>query len=492
MKTKSTILIITVLFALSVTMSAQTKSRYETMRAKFMELHKDSKFIGVGMALPDLRNDWKSTAPWMGLNVNLWESMSFYWYRGEAERLDANGNAIRGVGYMGGYGASIPFPVFSNKNTNLFPYIEFGANWKYLQDYSLVDNTDNVFGEGQQIGFGLNPGVSLRLGPVQLRAQYNLSAGYSFNKTNAFAPFTAFPSVTISLSSLPLLLNPREFTAPGVQHYIDDFKSHTFETTSFKGDVKTTTKTTHSSWTDKWRETTFSVKDVRPFIFLGPRAASTFYINDDFTSSNNLGANVGFKSGYLWVNGFYEKGSIAFHQPNKMEQLYLNYGGSIPKLSGEFENSSRYGAQVGFDMVVLIQKSDFVAYNSEDQHKINTATSNYSIIPFAGYGIANFGNFTWDSPSGATDYATYSTANAGTLQPQDVASKQKFINYGLQFHVGALAVGFTRYNYLTNKKSRQLNNWQVDLSWNIPVVRMANSLKVVNMDARLKRKYKQK
>lgn len=44
-------------------------------------------------------------------------------------------------------------------------------------------------------------------------------------------------------------------------------------------------------------------------------------------------------------------------------------------------------------------------------------------LTFAGYGIANFGNFAWDSPSGATDYAAYSTANAGTLQPQDVASK---------------------------------------------------------------------
>ena len=495
---KKLYLFLLLFFSGTCLMAQKSGSMYETNRYKrFYELSKDAKYLGVALAMPNLKDGWKTTTPWWGVNLNMWEMMNFYWFRGEAEKTDVNGNLMRGVGYMGGYGTQIPFPLSANKNFNFFPYIGFEANWKYFQDPSKVDDQDNVWGEGTQIGFGLNPGVSLRLGPLQLRGQYHLSAGYSFNKTNAFNTLTAFPSVSVSVSSLSLLLNPREFSAVGLKHYVENYNQYSYTYTSkseVSGDTRTETRTTvtHRSWTDAWRERTFSVMDIRPVLFAGPRIGSAFYLNSDYSFTRMVGANIGFKASYLWMNGFYERGSIALHDPNNREQLYMEYGNNVPNLSGKFNHSSRYGVQLGFDAVVLFQKSDFVPYDEADRQKIKTATSYYSVIPFVGYGKVDFGDFEWDAETSAGDYALYSLAHPGTFQPSDVVDKQSFINAGVELHMGAVALGFTRYLYKENRKQPQLNDWEVHLSWNIPVIRLGNAIKVVNMNSKLNRVVKKK
>ncbi len=493
------LLLISILLIISqlVLLAQQSKKPfYESEKYKrFYELSKDAKYLGVALAQPSLKDGWQATAPWLGVNVNMWETMNFYWFRGEAEKMNDAGSMLRGIGYMGGYGTQIPIVITANKNFNFFPYIGVEANWKYFQDYSKVDDMDNVWGEGQQIGFGLNPGLSLRFGPVQLRAQYHLSAGYSFNKSNAFSTFTAFPSISISVSALSLLLNPREFSATGLKHYVENYQQSSYSYISdskVTGNTVTQTKTTvtHSSWTDTWRERTFSVMDVRPFIFIGPRLGSSFYLNKDFSATPFVGANIGFKGGHLWMNGSFEYGSLAFHNPKDLEQLYFQYGSSIPKLSGKFKGSSRYGAQLGIDAVVFFQKSDFVPYDAALQHKIKTATSYYSVIPFIGFGKVNFGDFEWDSPTGAADFQDYTSREVNYITPESVIKKQTYFSYGVELNVGAMALGFTKYNYLSNKKQPQLNDWEVHMSWDIPVIRMANSMKVVHMNNKLNKQNK--
>jgi hypothetical protein len=282
-------------------------------------------------------------------------------------------------------------------------------------------------------------------------------------------------------------MNPRDFTASGKRHYRDLVKTEqvnsgmTYNKVIERGQdyIKYRKETIYwvkSTYSDRFENESIKVKDVKPFTYLGPRISTTFYNNEQFESATNVGLNLGFRYGLWWVNAFGETGDVMVKAPDKPAQMELLYrSASYPTLSGRYKNSQKFGGQVGIDLVVRSIKKGFTAeYGARNE--TSAATSYTAIVPYAGYGIANLGTFSFGGNTTAADIADYeSRSNRTAFKPESLNKSYAFYNFGLGVHIGAFMFGM---DYCIYPEAKSLNGRQVFGGLNLPISRVFRAMTV--------------
>ena len=466
----------------------QDKHRRDSIRLLKHKIRMDNPiFLGVEMSHPQFRYGWKAKGPWFGPSVMGWSGLlSVNFQRGLAEVQDS-GKVYQARGYSAQIGVRIPFWSLSYQGFNIIPNLGFNVAWQSLEDKRRTYVDDGSY-DVTQMGVSFCPGIILKLGPVVASVSYTANIGYNISEKNAYSVINYYPSFGLYTTSLPLLMAPKDFSATGLRHYkelVDTWTENsgisywkkTEETTDYVKYKKEQIKWVKSTYADRYKKETVSCRDVRPFTYIGPRLNSTWFNGKQLEQATNMGVNAGFRYGMWWVNAFAETGKVYVKSPALADELFQVYhSASYPNLSGQFSNT-KFGAQVGIELLARALKSDFKPFDYTQAKTIKSVTSFVGIIPFVGYGVTTLGSYTYNSPGGAADVADFKqrVPSKSVFDPATVSGSQAFVNFGGCFHFGAAVLGMDWYYY---PKAKSLNSRQIFLGLNIPVVRLVRAMTV--------------
>lgn len=445
-------------------------------------------FIGLEFSTPPMRYGFKAKQPWFGPSVmGLSGLFHANFQRGLAETNDS-GKVYQAAGWSSQIGFRIPVYTAMNRNFQFIPNLGFGITLHGLDDRRKTAS-DKDGGDAVNMGFCLSPGIIFKAGPVVATINYTATIGYNFTSRNAFDFFNHYPSVGIYMTTLPMLMNPQDFSASGLRHYkdlvgIELINSGLTVDRKIAEDQNSITyrreqiKWVKSTYADRYEQESVTCRDVRPFTYIGPRMVSTWFTGKQMQQSVNLGVNMGFRYGMWWFNTFAESGSVMVKSPATPDEMFKYYqSASFPDLSGQYRNTMKFGGQIGIELISRAMKSDFKPYSYQQAKEIKSVTSFVGIIPYVGYGVSKMGTYSYNSPGGAADLEEYNTKafNQTTFDPNSISGNQVFFNFGGCFHFGATVVGMD-WNIYPNAK--KLNSRQIYLGLNLPVARIVRSLTV--------------
>lgn len=393
-------------------------------------------------------------------------------------------------------GFQYPFLVTKWKFVNLAPIIGFRFVANECRDpyYRSEDGTNEA-------GFGVTVplGLMVKLGPINLMAKYNFQAIYNFSKGAGLKGVTSYPSLSVCFSPMNVLMNPQSFTHSGTKVTITDYQK---KLAGYKA-TYTTAGTYYQavydeSWTETYSNHTERATDVQPFFFIGPRATTNLMSFNKNKVISALGANIGFRRGIWFLNGYFEKGDVNFKETFKRleDSSYLkNNSNPYPsqRLDGAFVNSTRYGGQIGIELITNGLGKKFI-YKS-DRKQMKKVTSHFYCVVYGGYGVANLGNIKFNTDSGHVAYNAY----LDSLSPTErnslskniyLVSKQlQYAQAGIQIGIGAIAFN-ADYNLYLNAPAK-LSGINVGMSMNIPIIRCGRAVKTMFVMKRAKKSAKQ-
>lgn len=439
--------------------------------------------IGLDVAMPTFRNNMELTGFMHGPVAKLFGVFEIGLLKGTARKTDNPLVNVNAQSFFAGFGYN--HLMLRYRNLNFGPSIGFRIASNELRDpYFKTVNMESI-----ALAFGLSGGAFVKLGPVTLSGKMHLDGNINFAKGSCFKGLSIYPSFGIGFSPMEILLNPQEFSHTAMAHWVTDYnttvsKSREYSSSGTAYDVTTYT----STWTDNYGDKNMSCRDIQPFFFIGPRVATntTHFLKSSLISS--YGANLGFRRGALFMNGFFEKANIYFDEPIKRGEDTSAIGNNIfaNRLDGEFTKSTKYGAQIGVELINWVQSKDFIYKES----RVKKATAFTSIILFAGYGRVQFGDLNFTSDSGRVSYENYLLTNPSNTQSATNnlllnPTSTGFYSFGGQFGLGAIALN-VEYSFYT-KSYKNLNNWNVGFSYNLPVIRMARAIKTGNLKRKLRR-----
>lgn len=471
--------------------SSSTKARYD---GHMNRLSKDWIYAGAEFAQPMLRYGYTAKQPWFGPSfLFMGGLMSASFLRGTAEVKDS-GTVYRAKGNLIQVGFQIPFPLMYRRSMEIVPSLGFGFGIHMLDD-KRKRNLDPDF-EATQFGMYLKPSVLVKMGPLVGTLSYNVGAGINFTKRSAIPVFSHYPSLGLHMSSMPILLNPRDFSASGKRHYKDlvsvervnsglTYYKKVEETQDYIKYRKEQIQWVKSTYNHRYEEEVIHVKDVKPFTYIGPRISTSYFINEQIQAVTNVGANLGFRYGLWWMNAFAETGDLLVKAPENREQLQFKYNSAaFPTLSGTFRNTSKFGGQLGIDLVVRSIKSDFKPHYGQAK-ETGAATSYTAIVPFVGYGQTNLGSFSYGDNTTMADIEHYESISKNRVFRQESIGKtQVFYNFGLGIHIGAMTFGMDYYYY---PKAKILNSRQLYCGLNLPVARIFRAVLVKEYQRKLRK-----
>lgn len=300
------------------------------------------------------------------------------------------------------------------------------------------------------------------------------------------------------MSTQDFLLNPTIFSHTGMRQWRENYKSKTnisiSKTTENLGngisvEKTTTTRTTTSTWDEmQGIQTAAEIKDVRPFFFIGPRIQTNFRRLGDYALVPVYGLNAGFRCGTFYINGIFDKGDIYFREPYKRNEKSGNTNvneARRTRLDGYFTNSTRFGGEIGLDLITHFIRSGFV-----DQASFATKTSYYGFIIKVGYFQQNYGALTFfsDKAGAALDeYVisqgtnTQATYNDARLAPSSIKS----YSVGATFSVGSIAFNYDFYYF---KNNRPLSHNEFSISYHYPIIRLFKAANVFTKENRYKKR----
>ncbi|MBC7411874.1 MAG: hypothetical protein H7331_05405 [Bacteroidia bacterium] len=385
------------------------------------------------------------------------------------------------------YGASfqLPLPLLKLKKINLVPTFGIGIFGQSGANEALAKG--NIGGSG--FSLSVNGSLSALLGPIKLGVKLYAGAGYAPSHS-VMKAIGIIPAISIGFSPQEFLMQPKLFSHRGMAQWTANFKSKTTttvnkETINLGSGVsydEITTKTeTKSTWDVVTGEQSSSIKDVQPYFFIAPRACTNLFNYEKGYLVPNYGASIGFMVGALYIAGTYDRGNIAFKEPSKdtyfTKKVYHN-----TRLNGYLANSSRYGGELGLDLIHYFTFKNYITKTSQ----MDKATSYYTLLVKGGYFIQNNGSVHFNNDSGLvvlnkyiTKYNTgkeYNVLNAG--------NNQKCILVG-----GALGIGsfVANYSYYWFTKSKVLSHGEFSLQYNIPIIRAINAMRMYGKSKRYDR-----
>lgn len=449
---------------------------------------KDVINVGVEISQPTFRYGYTATAPFIGPSLILFGGIFHINYLQGIASVQDSGKVFRQKAASFQAGFNIPLLRMQSPSLNIVPSLGFGFAFQYLDDTRKL-TSDNESIDANQFGIYIRPAVKVKIGPAVATFAYNVGIAANFTPRNAVNPFTYYPTVGLYFSALPLLMNPRDFTASGKRHYKDLASTELVNSgLTYNKEIsrdqdyityrKTEIQYVKSTYTDRYESETINLKDVRPFTYLGPRISSTMYNGGQFENATNVGLNIGFRYGMWYVNSFAEQGDVILKSPAKAEELTKTYqSSSFPILSGSYKPSLKYGVQVGIELISRSIKRAFTP-RWDQKKEVKAATSFIGIIPYIGYGVTQLGSFSYHSPTGATDIQEYAKlSNTTKFDPSTIADQQQFYNFGLTIHIGALGFGGDYFLYPDAKK---ISSFQFNLGLNVPIFRLARAVLVKN------------
>jgi len=454
-------------------------------------------FLGLEFSNPQLQYGYKAKSPWFGPSFMALSGLFHAnFQRGTAEVADS-GTIYKSNGWSSQFGFRIPLYSVNSESFNFIPNLGFGFSVMGLED-RRKSIRDNDLTDPNLVAFHLSPGLILRTGPLVLTINYTANIGYNFSEANAFKFFNHYPNVGIYMTTMPILMNPTQFTAMGKKHYKDlvsteRSNSGLYVNRKVGEDQNSITyrreqiQWIKSNYADRYEEERVTCRDVRPFTYIGPRLVSTWFTDKQMEQAINLGINAGFRYGMWWVNAFAESGSVFVKSPADAFSLQRTFNtASVPNLSGQFKNSMKFGGQIGIELLARAMKSDFKPHSYQQAKEIKSVTSYVGIIPYVGYGISQFGTYSYNSANGAADLAEYTirSKDSDVFDPSSIGGNQAFFNFGACFHFGAAVIGMD-YNYYPNAK--KLNGRQIHMGLNLPIARMLRSLAVKSYIRKIKK-----
>jgi hypothetical protein len=433
-------------------------------------LRTNSTYLGMEYLIthPQTKNGFAMTHHMYGLNVEFMGVMTIANLTGFAYIRDSNAHSKAKIQYIDFHGS---FPIFKWRAFNFRPEVGFRMTRTSL-NYFFKDHDWDANG----LGAGMSAGLAVNVGPTSVKLKYSADGLINLGR-NSMNGLTHYASVTVGFSPMNLFMNPKNFTFTGLARHISDYKKvKTGESVSYSSNYKTTTTTYQTTWKENYGLQNFSCKDVQPYWWLGPRVLTNFstFRKDQIVAS--LGANLGFRYGSLFANAFYEQGEIPFKEPFKRKYDYQSlYQARLGRMDGSFVNSSRYGFQLGMELVTWLQKKDFVYQYS----RLQSVTSHFSIIPFVAYGKANLGDIRFYDENGLENLEDYLEGN-GSTNSTDIRKVPKNLDYyGLGFQVGFGAIAFNvEKSWFRGSGSFYplTSTWLVSMNYNIPVARVVRAL----------------
>ncbi len=472
-------LIPTIYFAQNNTSVTKTKSRSarkDSLSARRLRLVYDFKTIGLDVALPSFRNDMVLSGYMFGPTVQYFGFMELGGLRGTTYKKSNPLLTQEASTFYIGF--KYNHILLVKRALNFGPSFGLRFMLNELKD-PLFD--ENAAGNSGTFGMGLHAGAFIKIGPVFLSAKMHVDGNINFNKGSSFNPLSIYPTFGIAFSPMEVLMNPKEFSHTAMAHWTTDYKSTVSKSIEYKGADAYEVTRYSATWKDNYGNRTMSCKDVQPFFFIGPRISTNI---THFNKTNLLsayGANVGVRRGSLFLNGFFEKANIHFKDEinRSFDTTQIKNGSFKGRIDGEFVNSTKYGAQIGVECINWFQSADFIYKES----RVKRATAFTSIIFFAGLGKAKLGDLKFNSDSGLVSYTNHIAKDPTALSDETknilLTKKDKsFLSFGLQFGFGAIALN-TEFS-LYDKANKSLNNWNVGLSYNMPIIRIFRALRAAN------------
>jgi hypothetical protein len=448
-------------------------------------LSRDPLFAGVQFAQPALRYGYKAATPWFGPSfLAMGGLMEGSFTRGIAEARDS-GKVYRSFGSQTQVGFNIPLPIISRPAFEIVPSIGLGFVFQKLDDRRQMGKDQDM--DAFQAGMYLKPGLLVKMGPVLALLSYNLNAAYNLTDRNGFSGINHYPALAFYLSAMPVLMNPRDFSASGLRHYKDlvgtervasgmTYWKKVDESPDFVKYQKKEIYYVKSTYKHRFEKEIIHVTDVKPFTYIGPRIASTFFFDRQLSFVQQMGFHAGLRYGLWWLNTFADQGEILVKSKFQNEQLEMKYrSASVPNFSGRYKSNLRIGGQLGIDLIVHWIRSDFKPHYGQEK-ETQAATSYFAVVPFVGYGQMQLGGF--QAHFSPEEQAYFQSLSKETLDiPQNLAGSQQFYNFGLGIHVGAIHFGM---DYSIFPDAKRLNGRQAYIGLNLPIARLIRSLVVKN------------
>lgn len=485
------ILFLFIFFGFSVSLFADStytwKQRKEIKSKRRMKImQEDPLWLGVEVARPQFNYGMKADGPWFGPSLMIMGGiMNINLLRGIASVFDADsGKTYRSRGSIVQTGFQIPLYSMANRNFELSPQIGLGLTFQMLAD-KRKENTENEDWDPLLMGGYLRPGLVVKAGPIIGTIQYNLNLGYNITEKNAFSFTNHYPSIGLYCSAMPVLMNPRDFTANGIRHYRDlvdvrqeksglSYWKEVDRNTDYIKYKKQDIYWVKSTYSDRYENESIRCNDVKPYTYLGPRISSTWFMKNTLEQGTMVGLQAGFRYSLWAVNIFAEQGDIILPSPEKEISLQATYRSrAVPILSGKFSGSRRMGAQAGIELLVKAQKSNFKA-NYQTRDRVSAMTGFVGIVPYVGFGQLSLGSFGWQTTTGSQDAAAYEELTGKTVYKEgSVAKTQKFWSLGCHVHLGALNFGL-EWNF--HPDAHRLDSRQLFVALNLPVARIIRSV----------------
>lgn len=451
-------------------------------------MQEDPLWLGVEAARPQLSYGMKTDGPWFGpsimvmgglLNINL--------LRGVASVYDVDsGKTFRSRGSIVQTGFQIPVYSMANRNFEFSPQIGLGLTFQMLDDKRKETKEEEDL-DPLLMGGYLRPGLVVKMGPLIATINYNLNLGYNITNKNAFSFANHYPSVGLYFSAMPVLMNPRDFTAYGIRHYRDiasieleksglSYWKEVDRSPDFVKYRKQDIYWVKTQYSDRYENESIRCNDVKPYTFIGPRLSSTWFMKNTLEQGSMVGLQAGFRYSLWALNGYWETGNVVIPSPENEASLQVLYHSkSIPQLSAKYIGSSRIGIQAGLDLLVKAQKSKFSPAAGYEK-KVQAMTGFVGIVPFVGYGQLNLGQFAWQSATGASDAAVYESLTGKTsFKDGYLSSTIRYWSLGCQIHVGALNFGL---EWNIHPDAHRLDNRQLFVALNLPLARIIRSVLV--------------
>jgi hypothetical protein len=462
---------------IDATSSKKLSARKDSLGARRLRLVYDFKTIGIDVAQPTFRNDMVLNGYMYGPTIQYFGFMEAGALRGTAYKK-SNPLLTQEVRTFF-IGFKYNHILLIKRAFNFGPSFGLRFMGNELKD-PLFDENASGSSSGA-FGIGLHGGAFLKVGPVFLSAKMHVDGNINFNKGSSFNGLSIYPTFGVAFSPMEVLMNPKEFSHTAMAHWTSDYKSSVSKSVEYKGGNAYEVTRYSASWKDHYGNKTMSCKDVQPFFFIGPRISTNI---THFNKTNLLsayGANIGVRRGALFLNGFFEKANIHFKEGiNRFyDTAQIRKGSFKGRVDGEFVNSTKYGAQIGVELINYLQSRDFIY----EESRVKRATAFTSIILFAGAGKAKLGDLKFNSDSGLVSYQNFIAKDPSAVSDETknilLTKKDKsFLSFGVQFGFGAIALN-TEFS-LYDKANKNLNNWNVGLSYNMPIIRVVRALRVAN------------
>jgi hypothetical protein len=487
MNTKKISVVVLLLLSQSIVSQTNAKkssarsSRKDSLSAQRMRLIFDFKTIGMDVAMPSFRNDMVLKGYMFGPTIQYFGFMELGILKGTAHKKNNELLTQNATSFFIGF--KYNHILLTRRSLNFGPSFGLRFMLNELKDPTFQDKSE---GTGS-FGVGPHVGAFVKLGPLFISGKMHVDGNINFSKGSSFNGLSIYPTFGVAFSPMEILMNPKEFTHTAMAHWITDYKSTVTKSREYTASGSVYEVTRYSStWKDNYGNKTMSCKDMQPFFFIGPRISTNI---THFNKTNLLsayGLNIGVRRGALFLNGFYEKANIHFINAlsTNYDSAQIRMGAFKGRIDGEFVNSTKYGAQIGVELINWLQSKDFIY----EESRVKRATAFTSIVLFAGYGKAQLGDLKFNSDSGLVSYKNYIAKDQAAITDETrnilLTKKDKqFLSLGVQFGFGAIALN-TEYSFY-DKANKSLNNWNVGLSYNMPIIRMIRVLKVANLKRKI-------